>query len=87
MSLVITCYKQLVSSYICFCWQRIMIPTDSHLTADVNEVEKIMRNTAVTKDNKETMLHYLHVTRKAQREIILKGRNKKNNNVCRLHFE
>lgn len=57
-----------------------MMPTDSYLTADVDEAEKLMRNTAVTNDNKETMLHYLHVTRKARREIILKGRNNKNNN-------
>jgi hypothetical protein len=56
-----------------------MIPTDSYLTADVNEAEKIMRNTAVTNDNKETIQHYLHVTRKARREIILKERNNKNN--------
>ncbi len=57
-----------------------MMPTDSYLTADVDEAEKLMRNTAVTNDNKETMLHYLHVTRKARREIILKGRNNKNSN-------
>lgn len=56
------------------------MPTDNYLTADVDEAEKIMWNTAVTNDNKETMLHYLHVTRQARREIILKGRNSKNNN-------
>jgi hypothetical protein len=46
----------------------------------MDEAEKIMRNTAVTNDKKETVLHYLHVTRKARREIILKERNSKKHN-------
>jgi hypothetical protein len=50
------------------------MPTDNYLTADMDEAEKIMRNTAVTNDKKETVLHYLHVTRKARREIIFKGK-------------
>ncbi len=70
--------------------QRLMMPTDSFLSADVDEAEKIMRNTAVTNENKETMLQHLHVSRKARREIILKGRNEKKQqfrDVCCLHTE
>lgn len=58
-----------------------MLPSEMFSQKEVDEAEKFMRHNVLGKENRQTMLHNLYITRESRRKLINEGSKKGNTSI------